>query len=104
MLISPFTMDQNFTQLALIGVALEKMSKIIGQNVKDGDELDGIDITISCLADSVMNMATKFEELKHWAEDANISIQHDRLHGKETRLEVCKYKLDGPEINMGITT
>jgi len=47
-----------------------------------------------------MNMATEFEALQYWAEDANISIRHERYHGKETLLEVSKYKPDGPELNM----
>lgn len=99
--ISPSTLDENQTRACALACALTKVNGMIRQIIRNEVEetgedyhgpLDGIDFILDCLIENCNGLATEFELMKYWAEDANIQITHSRFFGKETRLESIPYK------------
>lgn len=97
LIISPFTFNQNNESTTAIALSLGKVNRMIREVIREeqdrnGEEyggiLDGVDFIMDCLIKNVVEIATEFERLKYWAEDANVHITHDRYFGKEIRHEL----------------
>lgn len=99
-IISPFTLEKNQDKAITVYLALTKVNTMIREIMNDETErtgkdytgpLDGIDSILDCLISNVHELATEFELMKYWAEDANVQIIHNRYFGREMRLEVIPY-------------
>lgn len=97
-IISPFVMDTNLDKAARIAEALEYIADTIMKETEREDVLGKVPNVIYCIAENVRDLATEFEKLRDWAEDANIQIIHQRYHGKGTRMDVYKDDLQGPDV------